>query len=190
MLKRITCAEAMQRGKDCNAMIYDLNRHDVADWQLAWLWCLALIAPDGPAVECGVAHGGSVACWASARVGRGPIFAVDLKFRAGCRERWAAYGYQIDSLEIASWDAPARIPEPAAFCFIDAEHGERGFSRDIAVWPDKMQPGGVLAFHDYGVWKPGVAVKQYVDEWQARAQWTRLGIVGALIAFRKPGGQE
>ena len=183
-----TCAVAMERGKTCAAMIYDLGRPDVADWQLAWLWCLALIAPDGPAVECGVAHGGSVACWAAAREKKqGPVIAVDLKFRAGCRERWAGYGYQIQSLEMASWDAPARIQGQVAFCFIDAEHGE-GFAKDIAAWPAKMLPGGILAIHDYDVWKPGVVVKKYVDAWQAKAQWQFLGQVGALIAFRRPAG--
>jgi len=184
---RITCAEAIWRGQECNAMIYDLNRHDVADWQLAWVWCLAQIAPDGPAVECGVAHGGSLACWAAARVGRGPIVAVDTKFREGALERLQAYGYEVDALQIASWDAPARIPGEVAFCFVDAEHSEPGISRDIAVWPDKIMPGGILALHDYGVWKPNVAVKQYVDQWQAEARWDYLGQIGALIAFRRPG---
>jgi predicted O-methyltransferase YrrM len=185
-MTRITCGAAMERGRACNAQIYDLGRPDVADWQLAWIWCLAQVAPDGPAVECGVAHGGSVACWAAAREGRGPIYAVDLKFRAGCRERWVGYGYQIASLELASWDAPAKIAGQVAFAFIDAEHGESGFPKDIAIWPSKMAPGGVLAFHDYGVWKPNVVVKEYVDRWQAQAKWEYLGLIGALIAFRRP----
>lgn len=182
-----TCAEAMERGRVCAAHLYDLGRPDVADWQLAWLWSLALIAPDGPAVECGVAHGGSLACWAAAREKHaGPVIASDIKFRQGCRERWAGYGYRIECLEGASWDAPARIKGQVAFCFIDADHGEMGFPRDIAVWPGKMLPGGILAFHDYDVWKPGVVVKKYVDAWQMTAKWQYLGQVGALIAFRRP----
>lgn len=181
-----TCAEAMQRGRDCAAMIYDLDRHEVADWQLAWLWCLAQIAPDGIAVECGVAHGGSLATWAAAREGRGPIIAVDGKFRAGCRERWTAYGYQVQYLEMQSWDAPPRIAGQVAFCFIDADHGEEGFPKDLAVWPGKIRPGGILALHDYDVWKPTVVVKRYTDMWQARERWERIGCIGSLIAFRKP----
>jgi len=176
----------MQRGKDCSAYIYDLNRHDEADWQLAWLWCLAQVAPNGPAVECGVARGGSLATWAAARVGRGPIIAVDTKFRAGVRERLTTYGYDIQYLEMPSWDAPKRLPGPVAFCFIDADHSEAGIGRDIVVWPDRIMPGGILAFHDYDVWKPGVAVKQFVDAWQSQAGWWRLGCIGALIAFRRP----
>ncbi len=168
-------------------MIYDLNRHDVADWQLAWLWCLAQIAPDGIAVECGVAHGGSLACWAAARVGRGPIVGVDVKFRQGVRERLDAYGYGITYLEMPSWDGANKVKQSVAFAFIDSDHSEAGVPRDIAVWPDKIAPGGILAFHDYDVWKPVVVVKKYVDEWQARARWHPLGQIGALIAFRRPG---
>lgn len=181
-----TVAEAMQRGKECGAHIYDRNRHEVADWQLAWLWCLAQIAPDGTAVECGVAHGGSMATLAAARAGRGRIVAVDLKFREGCRERWSAYGYQIESLTLPSWEAAAQIAGPVAFCFIDADHSEIGFPRDIAAWPEKIMPGGILALHDYDVWKPGVVVKKCTDAWQARAKWQLIGQVGALIAFRRP----
>jgi hypothetical protein len=182
----------MLRGKTCNAMIYDLGRPDVADWQPVWLWCLAQVAPDGVAVECGVAHGGSMATWVAAREGRGQVIAVDTKSRAGTKERLNAYGYAIQYLECASWDAPGRIAGQVAFCFIDACHDETGISRDIAVWPDKIMPGGVLAFHDYDVWKPTVAVKQYVDAWQAKAhwQWQYMGCIGALIAFRRPGGAK
>ncbi|MDD5059294.1 MAG: class I SAM-dependent methyltransferase [Sideroxydans sp.] len=186
MMARITCAEAMERGRVCQANIYDLNRHDVADWQLAWVWCLAQVAPDGPAVECGIAHGGSLATWAPAREGRGPIYAVDVKFRDGVMERLAGYGYEIEALLMPSWEAPAHIDGQVAFCFIDANHSESGFPRDIAVWPGKIAPGGVLAFHDYDVWKPNVVVKKYVDAWQERARWHYLGQIGALIAFRRP----
>ena len=186
-MRRVTCAEAMERGRACGANIYDLNRHDVADWQLAWIWCLALVAPDGPAVECGVAHGGSLACWAAARVDRGPIIAVDTKFRAGVAKRWERdYGYEVQCLEMASWDAPRQIAGQVAFCFIDADHSVLGFPKDIGAWPEKIMPGGILALHDYDVWKPGVVVKEYTDRWQARAKWEFLGTVGALIAFRKP----
>jgi predicted O-methyltransferase YrrM len=181
-----TCAEAMQRGITCAADIYDLNRHDVADWQLAWLWVLAQIAPDGTAVECGVRRGGSLACWAAARAGRGKIIAVDYKFRAGTKERVDAYGYGVQYLEMLSWDASAKIGGQVAFAFIDADHSEAGFPRDIAVWPGKMAPGGVLAFPDYDVWKPGVVVKEHADRWQATAKWEFMGTIGALIAFRRP----
>ena len=86
-----------------------------------------------------------------------------------------------------SWEAWSQVPDDLAFCFIDADHGEQGIPRDIQVWPQKMAPGGVLVFHDYGVWKPTVAVKRVVDEWQAEACWEFLGSCRSAYAFRRPG---
>ena len=176
--------EAVRRGIEAKAMIYDVAR--VNDSQLYWVYDLAAMAPDGIAVECGVHYGGSILCWAAAREGRGEIVAVDSKFSGGFQLHCERYGFAPRLLQMNSWDAPAAIGELVAFCFIDAQHGEP-FCNDIAVWPDKIMPGGILAFHDYGVWKPNVVVKREVDRWQAAAQWEYLGLVGALIAFRRPG---
>ena len=162
-------------------MLYDVGKRD--DSQLYWAYDLAAMAPDGIAVECGVRHGGSLLCWAAAREGRGEVVAVDSKVRPGFRMHLERYGLEPRILEVLSWDAPAVIGEQVAFCFIDADHGEP-FCNDIAVWPDAIVPGGILAFHDYGTWQSPV-IKREVDRWQAAARWECLGIVGALIAFRR-----
>jgi hypothetical protein len=80
----------------------------------------------------------------------------------------------------------AVAPDGLAFCFIDADHGEEGIPKDIKVWPQKMMPGGILVYHDYGVWKPTVVVKREVDAWQAIAQWHDLGAVRSAKAFQRP----
>jgi predicted O-methyltransferase YrrM len=183
---------AVDRGIKAKAMLYDRNRKD--DTQLHWLYDLAAMAPDGIAVECGVYLGGSLVCWAAAREGRGQIVAVDnwSSFNAHSEgkqiflDNLERYGIDARVLEVATCDAPALIDGEVSFCFIDSGHGEDGIPHDIKVWPDKIMPGGILASHDYGVWKPGVVVKREVDAWQAKAQWEYLGIVGALIAFRRP----
>jgi len=95
------------------------------------------------------------------------------------------YGLDVQRLDVDSWDAPAMIEEQVAFCFIDSDHAI-GPPRDIPAWTEKMMPLGIIAFHDYGVWKPNVTVKTYVDEWDAQAQWERMGLVGSTIAFRRP----
>lgn len=95
------------------------------------------------------------------------------------------YGLDVQWLDVDSWDAPAMIEEQVAFCFIDSDH-IIGPPRDIPAWTEKMMPLGIIAFHDYGVWKPNVTVKTYVDEWDAQAQWERMGLVGSTIAFRRP----
>ena len=178
----MTRDEAVQRGIAAKAMIYDVARVD--DTQLYWVYDLAAMAPDGIAVECGVHYGGSLLCWAEAREGRGEIVAVDSKFRPGFHMHLERYGFHPRLLQVLSWDAPAAIGEQVAFVFLDACHSEP-FAQDIAAWPDAIVPGGILAIHDYGTWKSPV-VKREVDAWQAVAQWEYLGIVGALIAFRRP----
>ena len=185
-------ATAVDRGIKAKSQLYDVARKD--DTQLGWLYDLATMAPDGIAVECGVRLGGSLVCWAAAREGRGKVVAVD---DWSCLNPWSTgkqvflanltrYGIRAQCLPVKSWVAPALITGQVAFCFIDADHGENGIPKDMRVWPDKIMPGGILALHDYNVWKPGVVVKREVDAWQVKAQWEYLGIVGAAIAFRRP----
>lgn len=175
--------DAVARGIACLSMLYDLGKRDAT--QLYWVYDLAAMAPDGIAVECGVHYGGSLICWAAAREGRGEIIAVDSKVSPGFQMHLDWYGLAPTILQVNSWDAPVLIGRPVAFCFLDAQHGEP-FCQDIAAWPDAITPGGILAIHDYAVWKPNVVVKRDVDRWQAAAHWEHLGTVGALIAFRRP----
>lgn len=182
--------KAILAGQDANSMLWDRNRPKAATIQLAFVYDLALQARDGPAVECGVYEGGSVVCWAQARRHRGRIIAVDNWSRRRKKEsqaNFARFDVAAEFMDANSWDAPALIADPVAFCFIDADHTLQGFPRDIWVWPDAMMPGGVLAFHDYDVWKPKVIVKCIVDAWQCEAKWYELGQVGSVIAYRKPG---
>lgn len=154
--------------------------------ELAWLYDLALAAPDGPAVEVGAYCGRSVAAWSAARVGRGAIIASDIKCRPELPVALNGLGCRVELVIAASWDAADIIEDELAFLFIDADHGAEAFPRDIAVWPQKMRRGGIIVYHDYGVSKPTVVVKRYVDEWQQAAQWIDLGAVRSAKAFRRP----
>lgn len=160
--------------------------------QLEWLFDLAAVAPDGVAVEVGVHYGGSLACWAGAREGKGRLVAVDnwslrgRKVRRGFLHYMAMFDLQVELVEVESWDAPALIEEAIAFCFIDSDHSDLGIGKDVPVWTDAMMPRGIIAFHDYGVSNPMVAVKACVDMWHSRVAWERLGVVGSTIAFRRP----
>jgi len=181
-------AKAVRLGIEAGSMLYDPARKDCT--QLEFIYELAQIAPDGTGIEVGVKCGGTVVTWGLARIGRGKVIAIDNRrtenYETALIEKLVDYGIEATLLEVNSWDAPEFIDGRVAFCFVDADHSYKCISRDIAVWPDKIQPSGILVFHDYGVWKPNVAVKQVVDEWQERAQWEQIGIVGALIAFRRP----
>lgn len=169
-------------------MLYDINRHDQS--QLEFIYDLATQAPNGAAVEIGIQYAGSIVTWGQARRGRGRIIAVDNRrttgYAAAFTEKMAKYGLTAELFEVNSVDAPKLIDESLAFCFIDADHSYRGISIDVLAWPDKIMPGGVICYHDYGVWKPNVAVKALVDFWQYEAKWEKIGLVGSLIAFRRP----
>lgn len=171
--------------------------------QLDWMYYLARSAPPGPAVEVGVWKGGSIVCWGRARRDCGPIHAVDnfyahLEERPGADKTRDAFkrNARASGLDITLWEqlgheAAENFEDgTVAFCFIDADHGEGGITRDLPAWVPKIMPGGIIAFHDYGVWKPGVVVQREVDAWQARDPWKRLGLVGSAVAFRRPVTEE
>lgn len=160
--------------------------------QLAFLYDMALLAPAGIGVECGVARGGSVLCWSAARGRRGHILAIDtedLDRWAYLKDNLTKWGPQIIFLHGLSWELGAMMVkhQKVAFSFIDACHDEAGVGRDIEVWPRATMPGGIITFHDYSAPKcPDV--KRCVDKWQAKEPWERLGQVGSTLALRKPGG--
>lgn len=192
----LTIDEAVALAIECGSMLYDAKRKD--DSQLRYLYRLAVQAPDGAAVECGVYTGGSLACWSAAREGRGLVIAIDnwssrnrTRFDENVRRLGLSEKLGLWIASQNSWVIPQVILDESrdiAFCFIDSDHGIRGIPRDILVWPNEIMPGGILVFHDYGVWKPTVVVKPIVDAWQHEAQWEDLGQVGAVKAFRRPGG--
>jgi hypothetical protein len=182
--------EAIKRAIDCDAMLYNKKTNcpdDQRDAELRWIYHLAEIAPDGPTIECGVKNGGALICWAMAREGRGQVYANDIKMRPDLVDNLKRYGTKAKRVMSPSAIVPAKIGGLFAFAFIDGDHSEDGIRADVETWPDAIMPGGILAFHDYGVWKPTVGVKKIVDEWQQTAQWELLGQVGSLIAFKRPG---
>ncbi len=163
--------------------------------QLAYLFMLALLAPDGIAVECGVYQGGSLFCWAQARLGRGKIYAVDTYAQPRWEREYVIFRQQllerqlfseVHLLRKLSWDASEHLNNDVAFCFIDSNHGIDGFPKDIKAWPQKIIPGGILVLHDYDVSNPNVVVKKYADGWNEQAQWEVIGNFHGTMAYRRP----
>lgn len=182
--------EAVKRGVQGKSMLHDLKRN--TDIQLHFIYQLAAKAPDGPAVECGVYRGGSLVCWAGARAERGPIFAVD-SWRGASLGKFEATIASAGLTNVTvyseeTWQAASHFEsESVAFLFHDAAHAyEYGFLKDLAHWPEKIMPGGIFAIHDYGVWKPNVCIKHFVDAWATWTWWEYLGNKNGLVAFRRP----
>ena len=185
--------EAVRRAVEAKSMLYNMKSwipDDKRDQELRFLYGLATMAPDGIAVELGVHRGGSLLCWSCARVGRGPIIAVDnweSKTEAIFGENIARYNLDVQVITANSYDAPGLIEGQVSFLFDDAAHDETGIPKDILTWPDKILPGGIIAFHDHGTRK-GI-VGMVVDAWQSEARWELIGKVGSTIAFRRPNAE-
>lgn len=183
--------EAIQRAIDTKSQIYNLKQScpdDRRDAELRFLYHLADIAPNGAAAEIGVRTGGSLLCWSCAREDRGRIYAIDdwsSKTEQVFKKNVLRYGIPIEIVTAKSWDAATLIESDFAFVFVDGNHSD-GIWRDIRAWPLKIMPGGIIAFHDYDVWKPTVYVKAAVDQWRTQTHWAEIGKVGSTIAFRRP----
>ncbi len=174
---------AVKRGMNC------VGGGKLLECELEWLYDLAVIAPDGVSIEVGPFRGKSLVCWACARLGRGAIWATDIKLRSELTDNMILFTCDfhqpIGWVRGNSWETHTEVTGPLAFCFIDADHGIDGFPKDILPWAAKMMPGGIIVFHDYGVWKPTVVVQRYVDAWQSMVNWELLGQERSSIAFRR-----
>lgn len=150
--------------------------------ELLTLYQWAAQAPEGAAVEVGALHGRSMLVWTEARRGRGEMLVVDDAMRESLLSVMPA---DVVACHGLSWEFASKMP-PLAFCFIDADHGIDAFPKDLVPYAAKMIPGGIIAFHDYDPCRPEFAVREYVDDWQSMVHWEYLGLVGSLIAFRRP----
>lgn len=186
----IDIEQAIERGKSGGAMLYNRKSNcpdDKRDQELRNLYELAVLAPDGPSVEIGTYKGGSIICWAVAREGRGPIWAVDnntSKVNAICRAQLTRYGIQATFLEMNSLDAALLMPSDFAFVFVDGNHAY-GILDDVGIWSKKVRPLGIIIYHDYGTRKcPNVKIA--VGAWERAAHWEFIGQVGSSRAYRRP----
>lgn len=178
---------AVKRAIESNADLYNRKSNcpdDQRDAELRNIYRLAEMAPDGAACEIGVKHGGSLACWACAREGRGELIAVDTKFRPSFYDTLDRYDLHPELYANGSDAAALEVSEPLAFLFVDGDHGAQIWN-DIENWTPKMMIGGIIAFHDFGVYKITVQVATAVTVWQRDQgeHWRKLGQVGSTIAF-------
>jgi predicted O-methyltransferase YrrM len=73
------------------------------------------------------------------------------------------------------------------FVFVDGDHTYDGCYQDGATWCLHLNPGGYIAFHDYGDVRPTLeGVKRATDEVAEMFSLELVEHVGTLIVFRKP----
>jgi predicted O-methyltransferase YrrM len=86
----------------------------------------------------------------------------------------------------ASVDVAATFPHrTVGLLFIDAEHSYDACRADFEAWSPKVEPGGIIALHDYkeGLGAGACAVMRYVDEVTQEGRWRIREIVGTLVVL-------
>ena len=149
-----------------------------------WLMAQAAALPeDAVIVHIGVAHGASLLC---SRAGNEMARIVGIDTRLD-RVRLAE-GVE-DAVELIEDDSRTLdFDGPVDWLFVDGAHDEGSVLADILNWSERIPPGGVIAFHDYGNhklrWCAGV--KAAVDSWDWLG-WQEVKAAGSIKAFRKVG---
>ncbi len=155
--------------------------------ELAFLYDMAALAPDGLAIEIGTFNGSAAMTWATARLDRGPIVVVDNVERPILLENIRHSRYPI---EVKITDSTKLVPPEMAFCFIDCDHTKSGIPYDIKIYPPQIMPGGIIVFHDFdkkeGGKGKGYVVYREVKAWHKKHGWECLGKAWRTIAFRRP----
>jgi hypothetical protein len=58
-------------------------------------------------------------------------------------------GNKPDLMRMTSAEAWSIVREPLDFVFIDAKHTYENLYHDIAIWQQRVKPGGIIAGHDF-----------------------------------------
>jgi len=154
-----------------------------------FVYNLAWQAPDGPSMEIGVRNGHSLMIWGPARVGRGPLYGIEIHDKPLMRKNLAKSGLPVEIIIGDSCEVALAISE-LAFLFVDGDHTARGIWQDIVRFTPLIIPGGIVVFHDYGVpakKAPLTRVKPLVRLWHEAFGWEKLGREHYAAAFRRPG---
>ncbi len=126
---------------------------------------------------------GASACFlaAAARERESEVYCIDTwrndSMSEGNRDTWgefernvARYRTWIKPVRSSSVEAATQVPDGLALLFVDGDHSYEGVVGDLHAWLPKLQDGGWLVMHDWGVY-PGVrrAVEELVRPHEASA---------------------
>ena len=76
---------------------------------------------------------------------------------------------------------------PISFLLIDGLHDYLNVSRDFHCFEKWIVPGGLIAFHDYADYYPGV--RAFVDELLATGRYARVHLARSLMVLRKEAAE-
>lgn len=125
-----------------------------------------------------------------------PIYAIDPFIAEPDSQYYQDYGYDIfwnniknhgleDSvipIKKFSTEAYRDCPESIAALFIDGDHEYSSVKHDIIHYTPRVVKGGLIAFHDYGIW-PGVS--KAVLELYSNENYEHFALYDSLLVIRK-----
>lgn len=86
-----------------------------------------------------------------------------------------------------------KIPGKFHFAFVDGDHCEAGVYRDGMALEERMEPGGVICFHDAYHPPVATAIKRLAKDWKRQVDYythgcdtisrTPLGLFGGIAVF-------
>ncbi|HEU5117271.1 MAG TPA: class I SAM-dependent methyltransferase, partial [Isosphaeraceae bacterium] len=135
-------------------------------------------------LELGTASGRSTVCLAQGAL---RVVSIDRNDPSEARE-WCRR-YQVDAsvrfLQGRLEDVLPHVEERFDVAFVDTDHDRESIARAIGLVSRVLEPGGLIAFHDYP--DPGWPdVRRVVDDHAARLGWTRTDQADFLGVFRTP----
>ena len=133
-------------------------------------------------LELGTACGRSTVCLAQQAK---HVVSIDQRDQSEAAEWLRRYGLS-EHVSLRRGDIAVLGPllnERFGLAFIDTEHDAPSVARDIDVVLKVLEPGGLIAFHDYP--DPGWPdVRRVVDEYATRLGWQRIAQAGYVGVFR------
>ena len=83
-----------------------------------------------------------------------------------------------------------KFPESCDLLFVDGDHW--GAKKDADIWADKVEPGGIIAYHDWqpdgcAPNNPGSVTEDVLAWWEEHPEVELIGEVERVIAFRWTG---
>ena len=174
---------------------YDLTdgQDPMTHAEIDYLMELAGGLPESPLiVNIGADIGVSTTAFLTARPGV-TIFSLDLLECPQEKENVEQAGLDPDRvirLLGRSQEIGLHFPYRCDMLYVDGGHSYDAVKRDIEAWVPKVQPGGIIAFHDYMEDPPPnnpSEAKPAVDE--GMVGYEQIGRVDRVIVFRQKGAE-
>lgn len=142
-------------------------------------------------VNIGAGAGTSTIAMAIANISA-TVFSVDIRadeFEMFTNEhlRLKEISEEVSNRVIRIWGDSKQVgrafPYNVDLVFVDGDHEKDGITGDIESWFDKINPGGIICFHDYGSvnWPH---VKLVVDNISENLKWQKLFEIDTFVSFK------